>query len=67
MNFTGKVKFNTRIVGSLSIEEPFTLCKVHYMSIFVFCDIRRLKSYKFLQFFWIVRSEPAGLVKWKRV
>jgi hypothetical protein len=43
MNFTGKMKGNIRVVCPLCIQEPFALCEVHKMPIFIFRDISLLE------------------------
>ena len=51
MYLTSKMKFNIRVIISFSIQEPFTLCQVNQMPIFIFRNICLFEPCKSSSFF----------------
>ena len=47
------MKFNIRIVLHLGIQEPFTLCQVHRVTIFIQSRILLFETQKIFQLFFI--------------
>ena len=62
MNFTRKMKFNIRVIVSFGIQEPFTLCKVNQVTIFIFAIFAGLNLVKSSSFLGSLR-DPAGFIK----
>src|SRR5262249_50963977 len=67
MNFRSKMEFDRRIVGALSIEEPFALCEVYEEAVLVLGDIRMFEPDEVLQFLRVRTGNPAGLVERLRI
>jgi hypothetical protein len=62
MYFARKMKLNIRVIGTLGIQEPFTLRQVYQVTIFIGGNIVGFEPGKIFQFPVIGTGDPAGFV-----
>jgi hypothetical protein len=63
MYLTRKMKFYSRIVISLGIQEPLALCQVNKVPIFINSCVRLFKPRKLFELAWIFTCYPTGFIK----